>query len=145
MSVCIYAVFVLSCVQVAALRRADPLSKESYRLCKKIKKLKKAAKAQQRAVEPQMRSYTDSVLARSSLTDPTECLPHLHLRSKTGPVSVTLCFLEYRTMVKVQKPNNSECYTPLSEPFSIYTVLHIFAQLEGKLYMALCSVMRNAL
>jgi hypothetical protein len=34
MSVCVYSVFVLSCVQVAALRRADPPSKESYRLCK---------------------------------------------------------------------------------------------------------------
>jgi hypothetical protein len=33
MSVCIYSVFVLSYVQVAALRRADPSSKESYRLC----------------------------------------------------------------------------------------------------------------
>jgi hypothetical protein len=33
MSVCVYSVFVLSCVQVAALRRADPPSKESYRLC----------------------------------------------------------------------------------------------------------------
>jgi hypothetical protein len=31
--VCIYSVFVLSCVQVAALRRADPPSKESYWLC----------------------------------------------------------------------------------------------------------------
>jgi hypothetical protein len=29
MSVCIYSVFVLSCVQVEALRRADPPSKES--------------------------------------------------------------------------------------------------------------------
>jgi hypothetical protein len=34
MSVCVYSVFVLSCVQVAALGRADPPSKESYRLCK---------------------------------------------------------------------------------------------------------------
>jgi hypothetical protein len=33
--VSVYSVFVLSCVQVAALRRADHSSKESYRLCKK--------------------------------------------------------------------------------------------------------------
>jgi hypothetical protein len=32
---CVYSVFVLSCVQVAALRRADPPSKESYQLCKR--------------------------------------------------------------------------------------------------------------
>jgi hypothetical protein len=31
---------VLSCVQVVALRGIDPPSKKSYRLCKKIKKLK---------------------------------------------------------------------------------------------------------
>jgi hypothetical protein len=34
MFVCVYSVFVMSCVQVAALRRADPPSKESYRLRK---------------------------------------------------------------------------------------------------------------
>jgi hypothetical protein len=32
-SICVYSVFVLSCVQVEALRRADPPSKESCRLC----------------------------------------------------------------------------------------------------------------
>jgi hypothetical protein len=32
MSVCVYSVLVLSCVYVAALRRADPPSKEFYRL-----------------------------------------------------------------------------------------------------------------
>jgi hypothetical protein len=32
-SVCIYSVFVLFCVQVVALRRANPPSKEFYRLC----------------------------------------------------------------------------------------------------------------
>jgi hypothetical protein len=34
------------------LRRADQSSKESYRLCKKIYKLKYEARAQERAVEP---------------------------------------------------------------------------------------------
>jgi hypothetical protein len=34
-SVYVYSLFVLSCVQVAALRRADLPSKESYRLCKR--------------------------------------------------------------------------------------------------------------
>jgi hypothetical protein len=34
--ICIYSVFVWSCMQVAALRRADPLSKESYQLCPSI-------------------------------------------------------------------------------------------------------------
>jgi hypothetical protein len=33
--VCVYSAFVLSCVLVAALRRTDHSSKESYRLCKK--------------------------------------------------------------------------------------------------------------
>jgi hypothetical protein len=33
MSVCVYSVFVLFCVYVAALQRADPPSKESYWLC----------------------------------------------------------------------------------------------------------------
>jgi hypothetical protein len=51
MSVCVHSVFVLSCVQIAALRRADPPYKESYRLCKTIKKLQKAAETQHRAVE----------------------------------------------------------------------------------------------
>jgi hypothetical protein len=41
MCVSVYSVFVLPCVQAAALRRADPPSTESNRLCKKIKKLKK--------------------------------------------------------------------------------------------------------
>jgi hypothetical protein len=34
MSVCAFILFVMSCVWVAALRRADHSSKESYRLCK---------------------------------------------------------------------------------------------------------------
>jgi hypothetical protein len=35
MFVCVYSVFVLSCEHVMVFRRADPLSKESYRLCKR--------------------------------------------------------------------------------------------------------------
>jgi hypothetical protein len=37
---CFYSVFVLSCVQVAALQQADHSSKEFYRLCKRSRKLK---------------------------------------------------------------------------------------------------------
>jgi hypothetical protein len=46
-------------------------------------------------------------------------LPHLHLRTETDPVSETSCSLEYQTMEKVQKPSNSVCYAPSSEPFRI--------------------------
>jgi hypothetical protein len=48
--VCVYSVFVLSFVYVAALRRADHSSKESYRLCKKDYETEEEARAQQRAV-----------------------------------------------------------------------------------------------
>jgi hypothetical protein len=51
MSVCVYSVFVLSCVQIAALRRADPRSKESYRLCKTDQETKNAVKVQQKGAE----------------------------------------------------------------------------------------------
>jgi hypothetical protein len=54
MSVCVYSVFVLPCVQVAALRRNDHSSKESYRLCKKDYETEEEAREQQRAVEPLM-------------------------------------------------------------------------------------------
>jgi hypothetical protein len=40
MSVCVYCVFVLFGVYVAALRWADPPSKESYRLCKRLRNWK---------------------------------------------------------------------------------------------------------
>jgi hypothetical protein len=46
------SVFVLSCVSVAALRRADRSSKESYRLCNKDYETEEEARAKQRAVEP---------------------------------------------------------------------------------------------
>jgi hypothetical protein len=50
MSVCIYSVFVPSCVQVAALRRGDPHPR-SPTDCVKDQETEKAAKAQERAVE----------------------------------------------------------------------------------------------
>jgi hypothetical protein len=40
MSLCVYSVFMLLCVYVAALGRADPTSKESYRLCIGLRNLK---------------------------------------------------------------------------------------------------------
>jgi hypothetical protein len=36
------------------------------------------------------------------------------------PVSETLCSLKYRTIDKVQKPSNPECYIPSLEPLKIY-------------------------
>jgi hypothetical protein len=48
---CVYYVFVLSCVQVAALRRTDPPSKECNRPCKKDNESEGEARAQQRAVD----------------------------------------------------------------------------------------------
>jgi hypothetical protein len=47
--VCVYFVFVLSCV-----RRADHSSKESYRLCKVDYDTEEEARALQRVVEPLM-------------------------------------------------------------------------------------------
>jgi hypothetical protein len=44
MSVYVYSLFVLSCVQVEALRRADPSSKDSYHLCKKDYETEEEAK-----------------------------------------------------------------------------------------------------
>jgi hypothetical protein len=43
--VCVYSVFVLVCVYVAALRRADHSSKKSYRLCKKDYETEEEARA----------------------------------------------------------------------------------------------------
>jgi hypothetical protein len=51
MFVCVYSVFVLSCVQVAALRRADPRLRNLTDSVK-YQEIEKAGKAQQRAAEP---------------------------------------------------------------------------------------------
>jgi hypothetical protein len=55
-SVCVYSVFVLFCVYVAALRQADPPSKESYQLCtdyesKKEVKVHKGCRAIDRQID----------------------------------------------------------------------------------------------
>jgi hypothetical protein len=57
-SVCAFILFVLSCVYVAVLRRADHSSKKSYRLCKKYYETEEKARAQQRATEPLMNERT---------------------------------------------------------------------------------------
>jgi hypothetical protein len=57
--VCVFSVFALSCVQVVALRRADPSSKEPYRLCKKDCETEEETRAQQRAVDPLMNEMNE--------------------------------------------------------------------------------------
>jgi hypothetical protein len=52
MSVCAFILCLCCPVQVAALRRVDHSSKESYRLCKNDYETEDEARAQQRAVEP---------------------------------------------------------------------------------------------
>jgi hypothetical protein len=42
------------------------------------------------------------------------CLPPAYLRKETDPVSETLCSLEYRMMVEVQKPNKAKRKVKLS-------------------------------
>jgi hypothetical protein len=51
MSECVHSVFVLSCVQVVALRRADPRPRNPIDGVKD-QETEKAAKAKQMAVEP---------------------------------------------------------------------------------------------
>jgi hypothetical protein len=38
----------------------------------------------------------------------------------------TLCFLEYRSMGKLQKPSNPECYTSTLEPFRVNLIELVF-------------------
>jgi hypothetical protein len=52
---------------------------------------------------------------------------------ETGPVSKTLCLLEYWMMDEVQKPSNHECYTPSSKPFRTYLCVGIYYFLQQKM------------
>jgi hypothetical protein len=54
MYVCVYSVFVLLCVYVAALRRAESPCKVSYRMCKSDYITEEEARAQQRTVKALM-------------------------------------------------------------------------------------------
>jgi hypothetical protein len=60
MSVCAFILCLLSCVWVAALRRADHPSKESYHLCKKDYETEEEVRAKKRAVEPLMNERLNS-------------------------------------------------------------------------------------
>jgi hypothetical protein len=53
-------------------------------------------------------------------TQQSRCFSPPYLKTEAGPVSETLCSLEYRTTDKVKNASNSDCYAPLSEPFRIY-------------------------
>jgi hypothetical protein len=57
-------------------------------------------------------------------TQQSRCLPP-HLRTEKGPFSETLCFLVSRILDdgQIRKASNSECYTPSSEPFRMYSLL----------------------
>jgi hypothetical protein len=60
-SVCVYSVFVLFCVYVAALWRADHSSKESYSLCKKDYGTEEEDRNQQNAVESKMNEWMNAM------------------------------------------------------------------------------------
>jgi hypothetical protein len=61
MDVCVCVYSVLSCLLVAALRRADHSSKESYRPCKKDYETDEEDRAQQRAVEPLINEWMNEI------------------------------------------------------------------------------------
>jgi hypothetical protein len=67
-SICVYSVFVLSCVYVAALRWADHTSKESYKLW--IDQETKKRPGPTRAVEPMEKKTTETEQYTESLIPP---------------------------------------------------------------------------
>jgi hypothetical protein len=107
MFVCVYFLFVLSCVQVA-LRRADHSSKKSYHLYKKDYETEGEARAQQRAVEPLVnermkfwhiyvltsRHVTNNVLPEHPSLTILICLPlnlsHAFVHVRLAPTATTI-------------------------------------------------------
>jgi hypothetical protein len=58
---------------------------------------------------------TGSGVSSLQRTHHSSYLQPLYPRMETDPVSETLCYLDYQTMDKIQKPSNPECYTSSSE------------------------------
>jgi hypothetical protein len=69
--------------------------------------------------------------------------------SEIGSVSVlrwgrrVFCFLDYRTMEKVQNPSNSVCYTLSSEPFRIYLdIIKVYLEKKVNVQFSLMDVLK---
>jgi hypothetical protein len=75
---CVYFVFVLFCVQVAALRRADPPCKEFYWLWKRLRIWRETTKVQKRAVQPQMNEWMNEWM--NTMLDTVHCPKYLWYR-----------------------------------------------------------------
>jgi hypothetical protein len=89
--VCVYSVFVLSCVYVEALRRTDHSSKESYRLCKNDYETEEEARVQRRSVQPLMNEWNLSVVGEQLLSS-EELYPNSVFDSVTvAKANLSLC------------------------------------------------------
>jgi hypothetical protein len=97
----------LCCVSVAALRRADHSSKESYRLVKKDYETKEEARAQQRAAEPLLNETNEWMTWRyewfNLLRDTTSCSP-LIVNRCVGRI----CRLHFQSQIMSQEINQYE-------------------------------------
>jgi hypothetical protein len=56
----------------------------------------------------------------------------IHLNTETDHVAETSCSLEYRTIDRIQKLSNAECYTPSSEPFRIDMRITVFRDVKSR-------------
>jgi hypothetical protein len=78
----VYSVFVLFCIQIEALRRADPQSKESYRLCIGLR-IWKAAKDKLRTLKPLIDIYGDDLILESCI---------IYLRRRDSSVDIATLY-----------------------------------------------------